>query len=634
MDILLGALRTTSEILAAGIAITAASLLLYALSFNLRDRVARSFALIMGCVGLVFSGQALSSASGIGGFAEFWLQFQWIGLVFLPPAYLHHSDALLATTGRPSRGRRRLLVRLAYAVSMLLALAIPAGFLVGPIQHDEVVAFLSSAALTVPFALYYLIFISWSAINFWRAYRRTVTGTGRRRMGYLLAGAAAPALGSLPYLLFSTLFTPSGTLVFWIAAITANVVVWWLLILMAYSVAFFGVSWPDRIVRRRLIKWLMRGPITALAALGVTTLINRTGDFLGMPDNILGPVAMVLTILLMEHAISLASPYWERLVNYRENRDLALFRSLEERLLTSLDLRQFLETVLAAVCDQFQSGAGFVATFENGGIEHFLTQGGQQDVYSDDNFLQLIISSGGPAEDLFSWGPFSILVLRGEDAGQLHGLMGVLREDEAPLTDDEVDAFERLGRRAALALDDRYQQQQIYNSLESLATEGDLLRRLRAISRYDREGLLTAIEDIPKTVELSRFVKDGLSHYWGGPKLSKNPLIGLQIVQRAVEQNDDNPANALRSILQQALDRIKPEGERRFTAEWILYNILEMKFLQGRKVRDVALRLAMSEADLYRKQRVALEAIAVEIVDMERQAREENGHPEAYSHTL
>ncbi len=29
------------------------------------------------------------------------------------------------------------------------------------------------------------------------------------------------------------------------------------------------------------------------------------------------------------------------------------------------------------------------------------------------------------------------------------------------------------------------------------------------------------------------------------------------------------------------------------------------KFMEGRKVRDVAIRLAMSEADLYRKQRVA-----------------------------
>jgi hypothetical protein len=42
-----------------------------------------------------------------------------------------------------------------------------------------------------------------------------------------------------------------------------------------------------------------------------------------------------------------------------------------------------------------------------------------------------------------------------------------------------------------------------------------------------------------------------------------------------------------------------------------------MKFIEGRKVREVAGRLAMSEADLYRKQRVAVEAVARAILDME-----------------
>jgi len=48
-----------------------------------------------------------------------------------------------------------------------------------------------------------------------------------------------------------------------------------------------------------------------------------------------------------------------------------------------------------------------------------------------------------------------------------------------------------------------------------------------------------------------------------------------------------------------------------------------MKFMEGRKVREVAMRLAMSEADLYRKQRVAIEAVARALVAMEQRAREE-----------
>ena len=84
----------------------------------------------------------------------------------------------------------------------------------------------------------------------------------------------------------------------------------------------------------------------------------------------------------------------------------------------------------------------------------------------------------------------------------------------------------------------------------------------------------------------------------------------------------DDPSSQLSNDgLKQAIENVRPEGERRFTAEWILYNILDLKFMEGRKVRKIAMRLAVSEADLYRKQRVAIEEVANAIVEMEQQAR-------------
>ena len=56
-------LQFLNEILTAGIAITAIALLLYALAFNLRDRVARSFALILLCVVIVFTADTIGSTS-------------------------------------------------------------------------------------------------------------------------------------------------------------------------------------------------------------------------------------------------------------------------------------------------------------------------------------------------------------------------------------------------------------------------------------------------------------------------------------------------------------------------------------------------------------------------------------------
>ena len=54
-------------------------------------------------------------------------------------------------------------------------------------------------------------------------------------------------------------------------------------------------------------------------------------------------------------------------------------------------------------------------------------------------------------------------------------------------------------------------------------------------------------------------------------------------------------------------------------------------FLRANVGLDIAMRLAMSEADLYRKQRVAIEAVAKAIMEMENdallQARDVNHIP-------
>ena len=120
--------------LAAGIAITAFSLLLYALTFNLRDRVARSFALIMMCVVWVFTTKAIGSTTSVDWELNFWLRVQWVGIIFLPAAYMHFSDALLMTTGKPSMGKRRWLIRLLYVFSFFILFSLPTISLLTPLS--------------------------------------------------------------------------------------------------------------------------------------------------------------------------------------------------------------------------------------------------------------------------------------------------------------------------------------------------------------------------------------------------------------------------------------------------------------------------------------------------------------------
>jgi hypothetical protein len=51
--------------------------------------------------------------------------------------------------------------------------------------------------------------------------------------------------------------------VFWTIATLSNIAVTLLLVIMAYAVAYYGVSLPDRVIKGRLFQWLLRGPVVA-----------------------------------------------------------------------------------------------------------------------------------------------------------------------------------------------------------------------------------------------------------------------------------------------------------------------------------------------------------------------------------
>jgi hypothetical protein len=626
---LLAGIQTVNQILTAGIAITAFSLFLYALSFNLRDRVARSFAIILLGVVVVFTTEALQNKDVPEWGIDLLLRLQWVGIAFLPAAYLHLSDALLVTAGRPSRGRRRVAVRLTYLFSAFFLLLLATGHLLGPLVPDGKPApHLQRTLWTEVFTLYYIVAMVWAWVNFARAYGRMLTRSGRRRMFYLMAGATAPALGSYPYLLYGFSVAAEHPYLFWTAATVINLLVGGLVVIMAYAVAFFGVSWPDRVVKSRLVKWIMRGPVTASVALGVMTVVRRGGALFGTEYNAFVPLSVVVVILLLEHAITLTAPLWERWLFFgRDRAELTLLQNIEERLLTRGDLNQFLESVLAAVRDHMQSPSAFIAALDGGDLSLIVTAG-NRNLMEQEN-LSDALQVAEQHEDKkgrreFIWGDFWILPIRQrkradmdpDEVPALLGLLGVARRSDQPLDVDQRDALWLLAERAGMALEDRQLQRQLFRSLEDLQPRVDMLQRLRAFGRYDsRVNLLT--EDLPPESDLANWVKDALTHYWGGPKLTQSPLIKLQVVQELADEYEGNSANALRALLRKAVDQVKPDGERRFTSEWILFNILEMKFIEGRKVREVASRLAMSEADLYRKQRVAVEAVARAILEME-----------------
>lgn len=618
-------LSAINQIFEAGIAITAFSLFIRSLSFNLRDRVSRSFAVILACVMVIFSGEAVSGAVNGIDVLEFWLKYQWIGILFLPAALQHFSDALLATTGRPSRGRRKRVVLASYVFSFLLAVALVFGYVLGPIQlSSEQYPQASSTLVSTAFTFYYSGSTLIAGVGIWRAYKRTKLRVSRRRITYLLVGALFLSLGAYPYMQVGAASSFRYSIFFLPIVIVGNIGIFLCLLLMAYAVAFFGVAWPDRIVRTRLLKWVLRGPMVVFLMLFFITSTNHLLSFLNAPYMVAIPIISAVTVLFSEHLITLLYPMIEqRILNYGDTNQFQLLQSLTEKLITTGDLKQFLEANLAAICDQFQVTEGFVAgkteniweiVVDAGNIKDFELEG------LDQHLLHKVKSNG--SSTFFGLGNYWLYPLFSSLDNEIIGIIGVRKKDENQLDESLIEPFKVLGQRAAMALEDRRLQRKVFLGLEDLGPKIELIQRLRAAFQYDQSDIFRDIDQDKIPEDISPWVKDALSHYWGGPKLTDSPLMEFRIVQSALNEYDGNAANALRAILKNAVNQVKPEGDREFSSEWILYNILEMKFLEGRKVRDIARRLALSEADLYRKQRIAIENVANAIIEMEMKARD------------
>jgi hypothetical protein len=463
-------------------------------------------------------------------------------------------------------------------------------------------------------------------------------------MAYLLLSSVAPAIGTFPYLLVvGGREAALHPFLFWSVVAVGNLAVGGLLTLMAYSVAFFGTLQPDRVIRSRLFQWFLRGPVVVSSALAVVVIVSRLAPRLGADPARIAPFFLVATLLGLQFAINLARLPFERQWFYgggKDRQDLLRLQRLEERLLTTADVHEYIESVLAAACDLLRVRSGFVAAVGPEGMRVEVRLGPDDPRQAGAAWPppSIIPESNGvrpadltTANGLFVWSGFWLLPLHASqpaDADPVErpviGLLGLRARESAPdLNPEEFDLLNKLVEHAATALDDRAAQQRMVAALDALFPEIEAAQRRRAAARYAGTNVLTADAGLPEDAALAQVVKDALTHFWGGPKLTASPLLQLRVVESALREHDGNAVNALRAVLLQAVESIKPAGQRKFTGEWLLYNILEMKFLQGRRVRDVAMRLAVSEADLYRKQRVALEEVARAVSQMEHEAAEE-----------
>ncbi|MCB0170011.1 MAG: hypothetical protein KDI02_00330 [Anaerolineae bacterium] len=617
-----------NEALSSAIVIIAFSLFVYMFTYNLRSSIGRAFAVLLACMCFAYAGDvAIYKVTNIED-ALPWLKFQWIGIAFIPAAYLHFADVLLRATNAISP-RRRFTVFLAYFFGFLiLLLAIQTDYLVrDPFYSPGVTQFRSGPFFWI-FTCYFYTTLLWGAYKVYRARARCLTSGARKRMTYLAVSFVAPALGVYPYMLIANAPKLMPPAILFITLFLVNLGIAIMIIVMAYSVVFFGAMSPDRVIKHNLIHLLLRGSFVAAMVIAIMQALPEHQQILGLPRELILATSIVTVIVLSQLFINTLKPAIDSIIFYQDRNEIRWISELDRRLLTTSDLQQALENILIILCENLRVRTGFIYNLAaNQGPRLEAYTGPIEDVEEaianiDVNAL-IAQKNGSDGFHFITQNNFWFVILKTQSRDRSLGLLGIeARDAEYDLTPDEEEITALLLDHAEQALEDRRLQQQIFAALRSIIPDIKRVQRLSsAVSYAGASNLNLLTEENPiHTPDFSKMVKDALSHYWGGPKLTKSPLLNLRVVQEAISENDGNQSKALRSVLEQAIEKQRPEGERQLTAaEWLIYNILELKFIQGMRVRDIANRLAMSEADLYRKQRLAIEEVARTLSEMETQ---------------
>src|SRR5690606_25834884 len=143
---------------------------------------------------------------------------------------------------------------------------------------------------------------------------------------------------------------------------------------------------------------------------------------------------------------------------------------------------------------------------------------------------------------------FWFMLLKNQARDYSLGLLGIqARSDTYDLTPEEEETAQLLIQQAERAMEDRRLQQGIFAALKGIIPEIERVQRLQhAVSYAGAPNLSSLIQtSLIHEKDFPQMVRDALNHYWGGPKLTSSPLLGLRVVQEALEENDGNAVRAL-----------------------------------------------------------------------------------------
>jgi GAF domain-containing protein len=631
-SMLLATLLRFNVFIAQAIVVVTFSLLFYIATRNWRSGVARATVLLLAGVVIVFSGDLLLDKAVRETTREVLLRAQWLGIALVPAAYFHLSDALLASVGYTSARRRRVVLAGYATAAVLVLLAIGTTLLVQGRVQEGPLEQLGAGWLFPLFAAWFAVVTLGGLYNTHRARAFNTTAAARRRMTYLGLSFLAPGFGVFPYLVISAVRSAPTPVVLALSIIT-NIGVGAMILVLAYSVAFQGALVSDRVVKQDFIRWVLIGPFVGVTIILCFQVLPLFEDLLGLPRDTIVIFGVMIFTVLMPNLLDYVRPRLENALLWQDREQLSLLRHFDRKAFTRTDLRNLLENTLATICGAMNAQRGFVAAPEGDGatvkaslgprraLQQFFAQFKLLSIIEETQALPPRAERTLPNEgDFLPIDGYFILPLHSAN-GDFLGIVGVSRPATG-LTPDTRRLIGTLAHQMELALENVKLQEQVYSTLRSLTPPMQTLQQLSAhLDQVPAATLEQLDADVALLPNFNQLVKDALKHYWGGPGLAESPLLGLRTVRHAVQETG-SPTKALQSVLRRAIEGLRPDEQLEPTAqEWVLYNILQMSFLRGLSRKEIANKLAMSESDFYRKQRVAVEEVARQLALMEEHER-------------
>lgn len=620
-----------NDLLSAAVLIVAFSLLAYIALQNWHTAIARALCVLLAGVVIVFGGDVLIAQAERESTVQFLLRAQWLGITLVPAGYIHLSDALLRYSGLAARLRRWLPLA-GYGLSLgFFGLALSGDLLLrGGIDHGPLAQF-GAGPLFALFAIYFGATSLGGLWSVWQVRRLALTPTLRRRLTYLGATFLAPGLAVFPYLVIAGAYRFIPDAIVLLLAALGNVGVAIMLTVMVYSIAFQGLLLPDRLIKQDFIRWGLYGPFVGLTIILFLRSTPVLARWLGLPSATLLTFGVMIMTVLMPIFVSKMKPYLDALVYRQDRAEIDYLRTLPRNTFTYADLRSLLENTLVVICGALRVDTGFVAAPDDANSYTVKTLVGarrQVKRFVAEHPLAELMPSliamppsepGGipPLDSFVRANGFCLLPLRGPE-GDFLGALGVTYP-QSGLTAEARRLIGVLAHQMELALATVQMQQRLFDTLRGMGPEMQSLQVLNTrLEQATPASLETLDSEVALLPEFPQLVKDALTHYWGGPKLSESPLLGLRTVRRTIGEQGGSPTRALQAVLRQAIENLRPDEQLDPSAqEWLLYNILELRFLQGKRTRDIAERLAMSESDFYRKQRIAVDEVVRQLALME-----------------